>query len=145
MLRRQPTPDDLAALLTTAIKAEVATLAATLAPMQATLTTLVTKVDALSTDHVTRADMDGVRTEMHTGFAALDSRFYSRELADQRLRELRGDLDALQTDARTRASQEAQDRISQRNYQTNWTLTAISLIIGFLSLAVLAATHFQFH
>lgn len=144
MLWRQTarlTPEDLERI----IKAELAPVRAALVPMQATLTALATKVDVLTGDHVPRADIDSLRREIQDSFRALDSRYYSRELADQRYKELRGDIDTLNSATAARATQEAQERISQRNYQVNWSLTALSLLVGFLSLVVLAATHFAFH
>ncbi len=65
------------------------------APLQALLTVVAAKVDTLSADHVTRADMATLRKEMSDGFTVMDERFVRKDLGETRYSELR-EMDAKQ-------------------------------------------------
>lgn len=72
---------DIQAVLTNTIKAAVD-------PLSSQMSKLTEKVDTLTADHVKQIDMQDLRREMQQGFAGLETKYLSREMAEQQRKEL---------------------------------------------------------
>lgn len=57
-------------------------------PLQTNIGDLSKIVRSLETDQVTRGDLNQLRVDMNTGFSHLDNRYYSRELTDEKFKEV---------------------------------------------------------
>ncbi|MDE1904947.1 MAG: hypothetical protein KGH75_00670 [Rhodospirillales bacterium] len=108
---------------------------AEMAPVTASLGVLSAKVDSLSVDHVTRSDMSALRTEMQTGFSALETRFMSKELAQQRYDEVTGRIGEVET-----AQEAARGRtFTLGTTAVGWIIMSAGLIISLVSLIIVIA------
>ena len=109
-----------------------------LAPVVSSMGAMGSKVDTLSADHVTRSDMSALRAEMQTGFTALDGRFISKELAQQRFEEAEKHIKDVET---------AVEAVRGRSFTLGnnvvfWMLGGSGLVISLISLfTVLALRH----
>lgn len=108
-----------------------------LAPLQLTLVETSGDVKRLALDHVTRADMNALRTEMRSGFAAADERYVLREISDLRYADITKRLDG--HDAEFKAWHLEQQAAERVDHEHNFTL-GNNLVTWFLAGVVMVAT-----
>jgi len=86
------------------------------------------KLDKLTADHVTRADLDSMRRDMGQRFDALGPQFMTRELAETRFKTLEDDVKGLRESALS-----SQSRI----------LSLISISLTIIMVLYLIAIHWK--